>query len=118
MADDDENKEKNHTIESLFILYANNNLNALDLDNEMYESILLSQIDFWLDQAKLLKTVFTMTETGMTYMKFKKWRLDFEEFLDFLNLICQDKDIKIDDVKQALLEAGPPGGTTEIVIVK
>ncbi|XP_067612991.1 tubulin polymerization-promoting protein homolog [Eurosta solidaginis] len=117
MADDDENKQKKHTIESLFQLYANNNLNALDLDNEVYESILLSQIDYWLEQAKLLKTVFTMTETGMAYMKFKKWRLNFEEFLDFMNIICQGKDIKIDDVKVALLEAGPPG-SGEIVVVK
>ncbi|XP_054734232.1 uncharacterized protein LOC129242583 [Anastrepha obliqua] len=116
MADDDENKQKKHTVESLFMLYANNNINALDLDNEVHESILLSQMDFWLDQAKLLRTVFTMTETGLAYMKFKKWRLDFEEFLEFLNIICQGKDIKIDDVKQALVEAGPPGGTAEIVV--
>ncbi|XP_014093326.1 tubulin polymerization-promoting protein homolog [Bactrocera oleae] len=118
MADEDENKQKKHTIESLFHLYANNNINTLDLENEIYETILLSQIDFWLDQAKLLKTVFTMTETGMAYMKFKKWRLDFEEFLDFLNMICQGKEIKVDDIKKALLEAGPPGGGTEIVVVK
>ncbi|XP_054734549.1 uncharacterized protein LOC129242013 [Anastrepha obliqua] len=71
MADDDENKQKKHTVESLFMLYANNNINALDLDNEVHESILLSQMDFWLDQAKLLRTVFTMTETGLAYMKFK-----------------------------------------------
>lgn len=33
-------------------------------------------------------------------------------------MICQGKEIKVDDVKKALLEAGPPGGGTEIVVVK
>lgn len=70
MADDDD-KQKKHTLESLFHLYANNIVVPLDLDNEDYDCILLSQIDYWLDQAKLLKTVFSQTETGLAYMRFR-----------------------------------------------
>lgn len=54
----------------------------------------------------------------LNFLILRKWRLDFEEFLDFLNMICQGKEIKVDDIKKALLEAGPPGGGTEIVVVK
>lgn len=70
MADDDD-KPKKHTLESLFHLYANYNVISFDLDNIVYDCILLSQIDYWLDQAKLLKTTFSLTETGLTYMKFR-----------------------------------------------
>lgn len=68
---DDEDKPKKHTLLSLFHLYANYNVIIIELDNMVYDSILLSQIDYWLDQAKLLRTTFSTTETGLTYMKFK-----------------------------------------------
>ncbi|XP_061388155.1 uncharacterized protein LOC133323214 [Musca vetustissima] len=116
MADDDD-KPKKHTLESLFHLYANNIVVSMDLDNEDYDCILLSQIDYWLDQAKLLKTTFTLTETGLAYMEFRKWRLDYEEFLDFLEKICVGKTYSVDDVKTMLLEAGVPG-SSDVVIVK
>lgn len=70
MADEDD-KPKKHTLESLFHLYCNYAVILVDLDNVDYDCILLSQIDYWLDQAKLLKTTFTLTETGLTYMKFR-----------------------------------------------
>ncbi|XP_075162001.1 tubulin polymerization-promoting protein homolog [Haematobia irritans] len=118
MADDDD-KPKKHTLESLFHLYANNVVVPLDLDNEDYDSILLSQMDYWLEQAKLLKTVFTMTETGLVYMKFRKWRLNYQEFLDFIEQICEGKTITVDDVKTMLLEAGIPGSSTgDVVVIK
>uniref|UniRef100_A0A1I8PP70 TPPP family protein n=1 Tax=Stomoxys calcitrans TaxID=35570 RepID=A0A1I8PP70_STOCA len=119
MADDDNDKPKKHTLESLFHLYANNVVVRLDLDNVDYDCILLSQIDYWLEQAKLLKTVFSMTETGLVYMKFRKWRLNYEEFLDFIEQICEGKIITVDDVKSILLEAGVPGsGSGDVVVVK
>ncbi|XP_065359426.1 uncharacterized protein LOC135953448 [Calliphora vicina] len=116
MADDDD-KPKKHTLESLFHLYANYNVVTFDLDNVDYDCILLSQIDYWLDQAKLLKTTFSLTETGLAYMKFKKWRLDYEEFQEFLEFICADKNITVDDVKAMLLETGVPGAGGDTVMV-
>lgn len=71
MADDDENKPKKHTFESLFHVYCNHQVYSVELDNENFDCILLSEIDYWLDQAKLLRTVFSTTETGLLYMKFK-----------------------------------------------
>ncbi|XP_073840563.1 tubulin polymerization-promoting protein homolog [Musca autumnalis] len=117
MADDDD-KPKKHTLESLFHLYANNIVVSMELDNEDYDCILLSQIDYWLEQAKLLRTTFTLTETGLAYMEFRKWRLDFEEFLDFLEKICEGKIITVDEVKTLLLEAGVPAGSSDVVVVK
>ncbi|KAM7355836.1 tubulin polymerization-promoting protein homolog [Cochliomyia hominivorax] len=118
MADDDD-KPKKHTLESLFHLYANYIVISYDLDNVVYDCILLSQIDYWLDQAKLLKTTFSLTETGLTYMKFKKWRLNYDEFLEFLEFLCTEKSITVDNVKAMLLEAGVPGaGGDTVVVVK
>lgn len=68
---DDEEKVKKHTVQSLFHLYANYMVVAVDFDNTVYDTILLSQIDFWLAQAGLFRVVFSPTETGLTYMRFK-----------------------------------------------
>lgn len=76
MADDDD-KQKKHTLESLFHLYCNYAVVTVDLDNVDHDCILLSQIDYWLDQAKLLKTTFSLTETGLTYMKFRYSHLKY-----------------------------------------
>lgn len=70
MYDDDE-RVKKHTLQSLFYLYANHVVIPIDFDNTIYETILLSQIDFWLTQAGLLRVVFSPTETGLAYIKFK-----------------------------------------------
>uniref|UniRef100_A0A1A9UJL3 TPPP family protein n=1 Tax=Glossina austeni TaxID=7395 RepID=A0A1A9UJL3_GLOAU len=117
MADDDD-KTKKHTLQSLFHLYCNYIVIPLDMDNEDHDAILLSQIDMWLEQAKLLRTVFTLTETGLAYMKFRKWRLDFKDFQEFLELILVGKDLPINDLKEMLVEAGIPGFAGEVVVVK
>uniref|UniRef100_A0A1A9WE33 TPPP family protein n=1 Tax=Glossina brevipalpis TaxID=37001 RepID=A0A1A9WE33_9MUSC len=117
MADDDD-KPKRHTLQSLFHLYCNYIVIPSDLDNEVHDSIVLSQIDMWLEQAKLLKTVFSLTDTGLAYMKFRKWRLDFKEFQEFLELIVVGKELTVVDLKDMLIEAGVPGGAGEVVVVK
>lgn len=48
---------------------------------------------------------------------YRKWRLDYEEFLDFLDTICATKLIKIDEIKARLLEAGVPGGNENTAAV-
>lgn len=37
----------------------------------MYNSILLSQLDAWLMQAKLMPAPVTRTQTGLIYMRYK-----------------------------------------------
>ncbi|XP_037940036.1 uncharacterized protein LOC119672935 [Teleopsis dalmanni] len=116
----EEEEKKKYTLESLYYLYCNSVVKySMEVDNTVYDKILLSQIDSWLAQAKLLRTYFTLTETGMIYMKFKRWRIDYEEFLEFLQFLCEKTTkITIDDVKKLLLEAGIPEGRSEIVYVK
>ncbi|XP_055846882.1 uncharacterized protein LOC129912595 [Episyrphus balteatus] len=101
------------TFEELFKIYSNYKLNPLDIENEVYEAILLSQIDFWLAKSELLKVVFSTTDTGMAWMKFKKWRLDYDEFQDFLKDICTAKNLDIEEIKMQMTEAGPPMGEAE-----
>ncbi|XP_051861853.1 uncharacterized protein LOC117569322 isoform X2 [Drosophila albomicans] len=71
MADDDD-KPKRHTLDSLFHVYCNHKvLNAAELENEEFNSILLSQLDSWLQQAKLMPHPITRTQTGLIYMRYK-----------------------------------------------
>lgn len=37
----------------------------------MFDSILLSQLDAWLEQAKLMPHPITRTQTGLIYMRYK-----------------------------------------------
>ncbi|XP_030385584.1 uncharacterized protein LOC115632527 [Scaptodrosophila lebanonensis] len=114
---DDEDKPKKHTLDSLFLIYCNFKVIPTDLENEEYDCILLSQVDCWLEQAKLMPTPFTRTQTGMIYMRYKKWRLEYEDFLEMLAQLCSDNEMNLDEVKELLIEAGVPSGG-EIVIVK
>ncbi|XP_055915198.1 uncharacterized protein LOC129948282 [Eupeodes corollae] len=111
---EDENIPLPKTFEELFKIYSNYKTNPLDGDNEVYDEILLSQIDFWLAKSNLLRIVFSTTDTGMTWMKFKlKWRLDFEEFEKFLKEICDAKEVDFEEIKTKMTETGPPGPDIE-----
>lgn len=48
---------------------------------------------------------------------YSKWRLDYEEFQEFLDIICTDKPVTSEEVKAMLLEAGVPGTGGETVII-
>lgn len=71
MADEDDAPPPPTTVEALFYLYAKANTLPQYSTNEIYDTILLSQIDMWLEKAELLKSHITMTDTGMEYMRFK-----------------------------------------------
>ncbi|TDG50378.1 hypothetical protein AWZ03_003283 [Drosophila navojoa] len=117
MADDDD-KPKKHTIESLFRIYCNHKVIGSDLENQEYHSILLSQLDCWLEQAKLMPVPITRTQTGLIYMRYKKWRLEYEDFLEVLQILCSESDLNYEEMKETLVLAGAPTGATEIVVVK
>ncbi|XP_030570409.1 uncharacterized protein LOC115769637 [Drosophila novamexicana] len=115
---DDEDKPKKHTLDSLFHVYCNHKVIGNELENEEFHSILLSQLDNWLQQAKLMPAPITRTQTGLLYMRYKKWRLDYEDFLEVLQHLSTDADLNYEDFKVTLVAAGPPTGATEIVVVK
>ncbi|XP_017136192.1 uncharacterized protein LOC108151831 [Drosophila miranda] len=117
MADDDD-KPKKHTLDTLFIVYCNYKVIATELENEEFDCILLSQIDAWIEQAKLMPNPITRTQTGLIYMRYKKWRLEFEDFVELLTQLASENDLVFDEFKQLLVEAGPPTGATDIVMVK
>ncbi|KAH8415669.1 hypothetical protein KR222_008088 [Zaprionus bogoriensis] len=119
MADDDD-KPKKHTLDTLFHVYCNHKvaLAGSELETEDFHSILLSQLDSWLEQAKLMPTPITRTQTGLIYMRYKKWRLEYEDFLEVLQQLSSDIDRNYDEFKETLVLAGPPTGATEVVVVK
>ncbi|SPP76983.1 uncharacterized protein LOC117580396 [Drosophila guanche] len=117
MADDDD-KPKKHTLDSLFMVYCNYKANPTELENEQFDCILLSQIDAWLEQAKLMPNPIARTQTGLLYMRYKKWRLGYEDFLELITQLVVDNNLILDEFKQIMIEAGPPSGATDIVIVK
>ncbi|EDW73189.1 uncharacterized protein Dwil_GK17417 [Drosophila willistoni] len=117
MADEDD-KPKKYTLDSLFMVYCNYKLVPTELENEEFDCILLSQIDAWLEQAKLMPMPITRTQTGLIYMRYKKWRLEFEDFLEVLQQLATDNELNYDELKQTLIDAGVPSGATEIVTVK
>ncbi|KAH8262379.1 tubulin polymerization-promoting protein homolog [Drosophila bipectinata] len=117
MADDDD-KPKKHTLDTLFMVYANYQVIPTEIENEMFDSILLSQLDAWLEQAKLMPNPITRTQTGLIYMKYKKWRMEFEDFLEVIQQLSADNGIPLDEFKQTMIDAGIPSGAADMVIVK
>ncbi|XP_017040392.1 uncharacterized protein LOC108087505 [Drosophila ficusphila] len=115
---DDEDKPKKHTLDTLFQVYCNYQVIPTDIENEVFDSILLSQLDAWLEQAKLMPNIITRTQTGLIYMRYKKWRLEYEDFLEVLNTLASDNDLSIEEMKQEMVDAGVPSGADIVVVVK
>ncbi|KAH8242482.1 hypothetical protein KR032_007733 [Drosophila birchii] len=115
---DDEDKPKKHTLDTLFNVYANYQVIPTEIENEVFDSILLSQLDVWLEQAKLIPTPISRTQTGLIYMRYKKWRLEYEDFLEVLQQLALDNDLFLDEMKQTMIDAGVPSGETMVVTVK
>ncbi|KAH8286070.1 hypothetical protein KR054_002237 [Drosophila jambulina] len=115
---DDEDKPKKHTLDTLFAVYANHQVIPTEIENETFDSILLSQLDAWLEQAKLMPNPISRTQTGLIYMRYKKWRLEYEDFLEVLQQLALDNDLGLDEMKQTMIDAGVPSGETVVVVVK
>lgn len=48
---------------------------------------------------------------------FRKWRLEYEDFLEVLQQLCSDTGLNYDTVKETLVQAGVPSGATEGPVV-
>ncbi|XP_049297197.1 uncharacterized protein LOC125771050 [Anopheles funestus] len=102
-------KVKPPTLASMFTLFAKYRptLNSFQGDGKR---ILLSQSDCWMQQAGLIGSKhFTLTQTGLTFFEFRKSTLDYEEYLQFLTMLCNEKQVDVEEVKDKLTNCGPPG---------
>lgn len=92
--------------------------------------ITLSQADKWMMQAGLIKKkVLSITDTGKTFSKLeyvsyltfqfvilfklnsfsnRRFSLDENQFMEYLEMLSQDKTLNLDDMKSKLLSAGSP----------
>lgn len=102
--DDEEEEKEAATLHSQFVAF----IRFKNPDSEGTR-ILLSQSDFWMKQAKVIKgRELTTTDTGICYFQQKKYQLDFDEFNEFLKTLAQRKKIPVDTIIDKLINCGPP----------
>ncbi|XP_055620385.1 uncharacterized protein LOC129764860 [Toxorhynchites rutilus septentrionalis] len=103
-------KKQLPTLNAMFTSYAKFRpaLNTFEGDGER---ILLSQSDAWMQQAGLIgvKKFFTLTETAVIFFTFGKSTLDFNEYQQFLEKLCDSKKLGLKEVCHSLVSCGPPG---------
>lgn len=75
------------------------------------KTIMLSQIDKWFKQANIFDKKLTPTDTGITFNKYKSKTITFPMFVAFLEDLAGQKKMQSDDLKQKLMDCGPPGVT-------
>ncbi|XP_022125790.1 tubulin polymerization-promoting protein homolog [Pieris rapae] len=79
-------------------------------------TITLYRSDFWMRQAKLLDDrKLTMTDTGILFNKFSKTELDWDEWNQFLDEVCELKQFDEEKVRETLTNCGLPGQTPVLV---
>ncbi|KAJ8915061.1 hypothetical protein NQ315_014316 [Exocentrus adspersus] len=71
--------------------------------------ITLTQIDKWFKQADIFNKELTMTDTGLTFIKFKVRAIPYHDFLKFLEDLANQKDIPVEQLKEKLQTCGVPG---------
>ncbi|KPJ10294.1 TPPP family protein CG4893 [Papilio machaon] len=75
-------------------------------------TITLYRFDYWLRQTKILDDRnVTMTDTGISFNKFDKTELNWDEFLEFLEDLCELKKMDFEKTKETLTNCGLPGQT-------
>ncbi|KAK6632710.1 hypothetical protein RUM43_013480 [Polyplax serrata] len=71
--------------------------------------IVLSQSDHWMKHAGVIRgRQLTTTDTGVCYFKFKKYKLTFQEFVEFLEMLAAYKNIPVSELIEKLINCGPP----------
>ncbi|CAF4747756.1 tubulin polymerization-promoting protein homolog [Pieris napi] len=79
-------------------------------------TITLYRSDFWMRQAKLLDDrKLTMTDTGILFNKFSKSELDWDEWNQFLDEVCELKEFDEEKCRETLTNCGLPGQTPVLV---
>ncbi|XP_049885400.1 tubulin polymerization-promoting protein homolog [Pectinophora gossypiella] len=103
---------------------------AATLDGQFYEfakymdlekkrdgsTITLYRSDFWFRQSKLIDDrKLTMTDTGLVWFKWCKTELDWDEWCQFLQDLCVEKELDYEFVEMSLTNCGLPGTLTVLV---
>ncbi|KAG5668746.1 hypothetical protein PVAND_016673 [Polypedilum vanderplanki] len=68
------------------------------------DGITLSQIDNWLFDAQLLPFECSKSDSGLAFINFKSFALDFNQFLKFLELLSERINLSVDDLHLRLLK--------------
>ncbi|CAG0881376.1 unnamed protein product [Darwinula stevensoni] len=80
--------------------------------------ITLSQSDKWMKQAGVIDKKITTTDTGIHFKKFKALKIGFADYEKFLEDLAKAKKATLDDIKNKLIHAGPPGTTKATQVMK
>ncbi|KAG6802910.1 TPPP family protein [Apis mellifera caucasica] len=93
-------------LEEMFKAYCEMDPVSSDLNVQL---IPLSQSDKWLISARILDMVtLTTTDTGLTFFKFRKRALSFEEYLIYLKDLAESKNLDFEDMKYKMQICGKP----------
>lgn len=104
--EEDEVEEKGPTLQSQFVAFAK----FRNLENAGTH-IGLHQINMWLKQAGVIQVrQLTRTDTGFCYFHFKKCKLNFDEYKEFIELLANRKRLSAKDMIDKLVNCGPPQG--------
>lgn len=73
----------------------------------------LSQSDKWLISARILDMVtLTNTDTGLAFFKFRKRALTFEEYLSYLKILAESKNLNFEEMIYKMQVCGKPKKAT------
>lgn len=75
------------------------------------KTITLTQVDKWFKQAQVFDKKLTSTDTGISFNKLKSKTITFSMFVTFVDDLASQKKMAPDDIKQKLMDCGPPGTT-------
>ncbi|XP_041987606.1 tubulin polymerization-promoting protein homolog [Aricia agestis] len=85
-------------------------------NNRDGSTITLYRSDYWMRQAKLIDDrKLTMTDTGITFYKFSKSELNWEEWKTFLDNLIELKGLDGEEIKEILTNCGLPGQSPVVV---
>ncbi|KAJ8952069.1 hypothetical protein NQ318_010979 [Aromia moschata] len=71
--------------------------------------IKLSNIDRWFKQAEVINKNLTMTDTGVSFNKFKVKAITYSQFLKLIEELANEKKVSLEELKEKLECCGLPG---------
>lgn len=83
------------------------------------KAISLSQSDKWMKQAKVIDgKKITATDTGIYFKKHKSLKLGLADYQKFLEELAKAKKVDLTEIREKMIQCGPPGTTGTTVAVK
>ncbi|XP_049885420.1 tubulin polymerization-promoting protein homolog [Pectinophora gossypiella] len=106
LAEKQADDEPGATLDSQFFSFA-----KMGDKNRDGTTITLSNSDYWMRQATILDDkILTMVDTGhIFFSRYNKTEITWNEWLDYIDVLCMKKELDVERVKDMLTVCGLPG---------